>query len=123
MRRASKGAFRRTAYKVLIDLLLVCFVRMQSSCRWLAIMITGPRRARRPPAADHSRPATSRARRLPRAADWLPSALVLAWLALAGVALADERPAATATPKPNTSAPAPTILTAAAVFAEQLQGL
>ena len=32
MRRASKGAFRRTAYKVLIDLLLVCFVRMQSSC-------------------------------------------------------------------------------------------
>jgi len=74
----------------------------------------------RRPGRDHSsedsrpRPATSRARRLPRAADWLPSALVLAWLALAGVALADERPAATATPKPNTSAPAPTILTAAA---------
>lgn len=117
MRRASKGAFRRTAYKVLIDLLLVCYVLCNTA-------IT----ARRGPAAhDHSRglprPATSRARRLPRAADWLPSALVLAWLALAGVALADERPAATATPKPNTSAPAPTILTAAAVFAEQLQGL
>jgi hypothetical protein len=27
VRRASKGAFRRTAYKVLIDLLLVCFVQ------------------------------------------------------------------------------------------------
>jgi hypothetical protein len=112
VRRASKGAFRRTAYKVLIDLLLVCFVRMQSSCG-----SRSPARGARAAAArgrDHSRPATSRARRLPRAADWLPSALVLAWLALAGVALADERPAATATPKPNTSAPAPTILTAAA---------
>jgi hypothetical protein len=54
VRRASKGAFRRTAYKVLIDLLLVCFVRMQSSCM--------------PMARDHrpaARAAAARGRSLP----------------------------------------------------------